>query len=101
MSNTYHQKLIVSLIKDHLINTKLINGLNTIGLNADDYSLHLGQTIFDLLEFENTKHSDKAFEYYLKLTKKVNKINITKHPKKLDELAGSIHCKLLARQFEK
>ena|ERR1700749_2779326 len=100
MSNTNHQKLIVSLIKDHLINTKLINGLNAIGLNADEYSLSLGQTVFELMDFEDTKSSDKIFEYYLKLTKKVNNINIAKHPKRLDELASSIHCKLLAKQFE-
>ena len=54
--------LILSLIKDNLINTRLLMGLGNLGLIADDYTLHLGDTIFKLMEFESDEQSDLIFE---------------------------------------
>lgn len=46
MKTLSNEELIIRLIKDNLINTKLISGLNCLGLIADDYTLFLGETIF-------------------------------------------------------
>lgn len=37
MQQNQNSNLVLSLIKDDLINNKLINGLNTLGLSAGDY----------------------------------------------------------------
>ena len=39
-----HQEIIIRLIKDHLVNTRLINGLYDLGIYMDDYHLHLSDT---------------------------------------------------------
>lgn len=43
------EELIISLIKDHLTNTRLVSGLTAIGLDPYHYDLHLGTTIFKLI----------------------------------------------------
>ena len=42
------EEIIIRLIKDHLVNTRLINGLYNLGVYADDYHLHLSDTIFKM-----------------------------------------------------
>lgn len=48
--------LIFSLIKDNLINRKLVNSLNDIRLTADDYRLNLSDTIFKLIGTQIYNH---------------------------------------------
>lgn len=98
MTNYKKQKLILSLIKDNLINTKLVNGLNAMGLDASPYSLHLSETIFELLGFEDSKRSDQVFEYYLELVEKVNGINISQSQEALDVLTIEIYGELVGRK---
>ena len=98
MNNQKKQKLILSLIKDNLINTKLVNGLNAMGLDASSYSLHLSETIFELMGFEDSKRSDQVFEYYLELVEKVNDINIAQSHDALDLLTTEIYGELLIRR---
>lgn len=43
------QEIIIRLIKDHLVNTRLIHGLSALGLCPDDYYLHLSDTIFKMI----------------------------------------------------
>jgi hypothetical protein len=69
------QQLICSLIKDDLT-SRLINGLNQIGLDAGDYFIHLSETIFQLMGFENNHHTDEAYSHHLKLTRKAQSINL-------------------------
>lgn len=88
--------LIISLIKDDLINCKLVNGLNAIGLIADDYLLHLSHTIFRLLRIEDNLQNEILYEHYINLTKKVQYINIEDH-NTLDKLALEIYNELLSK----
>jgi hypothetical protein len=100
MAEINQQKLIVSLIRDNLINTKLLNGLDALGLNADNYSLRLGDTIFELMGFDDSKDSDKVFEYYIGELKKANRINIASHPERLDSLADNIYFNLVIKKLK-
>ena len=93
-----NKKLILSLIKDHLINAKLINGLNEMGLNADNYFLHLSDTIFNLMEFEDNEETEQIFERYMELTGRVNFIDISKSHNSLDDLASQIYNELSTRK---
>lgn len=89
-----NQKLILSLIRDSLINLRLISGLNSLGLNANGYSLYLGDTIFLLMGFEKDDQSDLIFEnVYLPNAEKVNQIHFS--IEELDSLSKEIYNELL------
>lgn len=88
------QALILSLIKDDLVNQKLLLGLDALGLQPADYYLQLSDTIFSLMGFPESNHSDRVFELYLDLTKKVRFVDISQSQNQLDELAREIYAEL-------
>lgn len=92
------KRLILSLIKDDLINSKLVNSLNEIGLNADNYFLHLKDTIFILMGFDDDEESEEIFERYIELSKKTLCIDISKSHKSMDDLALQIYIELSTRK---
>lgn len=87
----YTKKFILSLIKDDLINTKLILGLRDINLNADDYTLHLSETIFSLMGIENSTENDAVFDRYFDLAKRTKFIHLHYDTNLIDELALDIY----------
>lgn len=92
------KELILSLIKDDLISNKLLLGLDALGLRAADYYLQLSDTIFSLMDFPESSHSDRVFELYLDLTKKVRFVDISQSQNQLDELAREIYAELMAHR---
>ena len=91
-----NKELIISLIRDNLINLKLIWGLNTIGLRADDYTTFLSNTIFLLMGFKNHKESDFIFEnIYLTNAEKVKHIDFSSSTEQLDILSQEIYAELV------
>jgi hypothetical protein len=85
------QALILALIKDDLINTKLVNALIAIGIDASNYNLHLCETIFELMELEESIENDPIVEHYLDLTSLSRNIDFVKEPKSLNKLAEKIY----------
>jgi hypothetical protein len=78
--------LILSLIRDNLINIKLVTGLNALGLDASHYSLFLGETIFALMGLDQKEYSDKVYEkIFLPLAAQVNGIDFSE-PEKMESL---------------
>ena len=90
-----NEQLIISLIKDDLINSKLVNGLTNLGLCAGDYHLHLSETILDLMGLpieENLVH-----DVYFQLTQQSEQLdmtNISGRNKQLTQLAENIYNEL-------
>ncbi|MBK6953204.1 MAG: hypothetical protein IPH24_14505 [Crocinitomicaceae bacterium] len=95
------KRLILSLIKDDLINSKLLRGLNKAGLDADHYCLFLSGTIFNLLGYPNSEQSDEIFSEYIKLTEQSDKIDIKETPNTLDGLANEIYVFIVKRKGRK
>jgi hypothetical protein len=92
----FEEEIIIRLIRDHLINMKLVSGLNALGLNADDYSLYLGDTIFLLMGFEGNEHNDLIFEkVFLGNSEKVRHINFSYDTEELDALSKLIYEELM------
>lgn len=85
------KRLVLALIRDNLINNKLVNSLNEIGLNADDYFLHLSDTIFELVGIDDSKSNAFIFETYLDLTEKAKYINISNGHNSLDCLSEEFY----------
>jgi hypothetical protein len=92
------KKLILSLIKDHLINSKLVNSLNEMGLNADNYFLHLSDTIFNLMGYDDNEETEQIFKRYIELSKRAMFIDISQSNKPLDDLALQIYIELSTRK---
>lgn len=88
------KEIILSLIKDLLLFTKLTNGLARIGWEADEYHLHLADTIFTLMHFKENKHTEKVFEEFTRWLALVDPIDIKYSPYKVDELALFIYTQL-------
>lgn len=88
------KELILSLIKDDLINTKLVNGLNEMGLNADCYYLNLGDSIFKLMGFKEGEETDKVFDRYLELSEEAISMDISNSYQQVTDLAVKIYIEL-------
>jgi len=88
-----NKPLILSLIKDDLINTKLVSALDALGLDAGNYYLYLNLTIFNLMGIR--KNKDELFDKYHKMCDEVIQGNIFKNSNYLDNQAKEIYAKLL------
>jgi hypothetical protein len=86
------KSLVLSLIKDDLINLKLIYSLNALGLSADGYTLYAGATIINLMKIKAPGLQwEQIHEGYLELTRKVIQIDIQESPFLLDALSEEIY----------
>lgn len=96
-----NRELIISLIKDDLRNTKLVNGLNRIGLKAEDYYLHLSDTIFNLMGFKDNPQTDALIEFYYEYSNKVEECDFSLNSTQLDEMAEEVFERLYFLCLEK
>ncbi len=90
--------LILSLIKDDLINSKLVNGLNDLGLDADKYSINSSDTVFKLMGFQNHELKEEIFQYYLELTATAKHIDISESNAPLDDFCMKIYNALIVKR---
>ena len=87
--------LILSLIKDDLINAKLVHGLNELGLIADCYFLQLSNTVFKLMGFKDNEEADRVFEIYMDLSKQAMLVDISLSHKPMEALALKIYKEIV------
>lgn len=93
--------LILSLIVDDLINTKLVCGLNQLGLEASDYTLHASSTIMNLMRIKTAPlRWENIHDEYLSMTRKIVHIDIQESPRLVRTLAEEIYDVLKLRKEE-
>jgi hypothetical protein len=85
----------INLIKDDLKNTRLVAGLEELGLDSGKYYLNLSETIFFLMGFEIGDLNEKMFEDYSDRLSTATELNIVYDYQKLDHLALEIYKSLL------
>ena len=91
------EKLVISLIKDDLINLRLVHGLNALGLDAENYYTNLSSTIFGLMGLQTyDERMVKILESYIDSGKRVLRIDIEDHRDEFDELAVDIYDSLVS-----
>ncbi|MCA6435998.1 MAG: hypothetical protein IM600_17115 [Bacteroidetes bacterium] len=93
-----NKKLILSLIKDDLINSKLNIGLINLGLQPELYLLGISETVFALMGIKDDEKGEELFEHYLELRQKVEGINFAQSYDSLDDLAVEIYNDLLSQK---
>lgn len=93
MKSAFSKKsLIISLIQDDLINTKLVYSLNNIGLQASDYTLHISSTVLKLSKIKTSAlRWEQIHDEYLRMTTRVLQIDIQESPRLLQTLAEEIY----------
>lgn len=82
-SENPHKPIILSLIKDDIVNTNLISGLRELGIDSGDYLLHIPEAILHLMGFEDGSDTDKIYDAYFDLIQGIT-------PKNADELKTAI-----------
>lgn len=85
------RETITNLIKQDLLNWKMINSLQKMQVYADDYQLDIGSIIFEMMDLENRKDVDEIFEKYVELSKPVLKLSASHSNRKIDVLASKIY----------
>ena len=86
------KKEIMSLIKDDLKHIRLVYGLENLGLETDNYSLRLNETIFQLIGIKSDR--DDFFEEYVEECRTIYNMDIFKHPELLNIMALNLYKKL-------
>jgi hypothetical protein len=88
------EQLAHELIKDDLINCQFIYGLQQFNINAEQYLLHLSETVFLVLGYEREAIPEPLYNVYYDFTSKHASISPLKQEKTLDELSAEILQKL-------
>lgn len=95
MNANKNKKLVLSLIKDDLINSKLNIGLSNLGLQPELYLLGISETVFVLMGIKDDERGESLFEHYLELRQKVEAIDLTKSFEDVENLALEIYTELV------
>ncbi|MBI3133660.1 MAG: hypothetical protein HYZ14_03195 [Bacteroidetes bacterium] len=87
------QRLVLSMIQDDLVNTKLLIILDQLSPDTAYYCLNISSNIFELmgLDKDNPKN-ERIYEQYLRYCKKVHRIDLKNGRKKLEDLAKKIYA---------
>lgn len=96
------RELLISLIADYLTNYRLVCGLNDMGMNANTYDIHLGDTIFTLMGFGATPKEELIYERFYEYSQKVMKLDIKHQAEPFNALVNEIYEWLCAerRKYE-
>ncbi len=87
--------VIVDLIKQDLIHSKLIYGLDELRLNTKIYAIELRRIIFEMMELEDHKDISKIAYHYASLSTKMKCVQIETLEEETDELATGIYSYLM------
>lgn len=88
---TCNKLIIANLIKQDLINWKMIRLLQKMQVRADDYQLDIGSIIFEIMDLDNHKDVDELFEKYVEMSRPILKLTVGQSNKKIDLLASKIY----------
>lgn len=92
--------LIMSLLRDHLVSYRLVQGLLKAGLDSNNFDLYMGETIFQLMGFGSSEEEEKLFEEFLNWSEKVMSIDFLGEGRvePLNDLRDEIYRKLKREQ---
>ncbi|MGV3611698.1 MAG: hypothetical protein ACO1N0_12150 [Fluviicola sp.] len=86
-----NRAIVTNLIKQDLINWKMINLLQNMQIYADDYQLDIGSIIFEIMDLNNLENVDEIFEKYVEMSKPILKARANQSNNKIDMLTAKIY----------
>lgn len=91
--------LLLALIKDHIIHSRLLNGLAATGADVSAFTLHISNTIFQLAGlFEDEDES--RYNYYLEMVERINHFPFDKWEEEAEPLTQEIYTEIVKWQEE-
>lgn len=84
------KNLILYLIQDDLINSKLIRGFSNLGIEADDYLIKASDVVFKLMGFEDSLQTELIRDHYYEMSRRTECMDIVAHRKLFYSLALEI-----------
>ena len=86
-----NETIIINLIKQDLVNWKMIHSLQKVQVRADDYQLDIGSVIFEMMNLNDREDVDEIFEKYVEMSKPILKLSVSLSNPKIDVLASKIY----------
>jgi len=86
-----NKTIIINLIKQDLVNWKMINLLQKMQVRADDYQLDIGSIIFEIMDLSNRENVDEIFDKYVEMSRPVLKLIVGQSNREIDALAAKIY----------
>jgi len=91
--------LVIAMIRDDLVNHRLLTGLYNLGLVTELYFLNMSQTVFDYMGITSKKEYDHNYERYIQLKEEVMQYDLGEGREKLNALAEKIYGELVTMKF--
>lgn len=88
------KQLILTLLKNDLLNARLVFGLNALGLEAGEYLLNRSPAVLQLLGYRKEQISDEPNAYYQDLLERAKYLRHTEDRTGLDALATEMYGRL-------
>jgi hypothetical protein len=92
-------ELLLSLINDHIIHSRLLSGLSLTGLDAESFYLKASDTVFKLSAL-NDDEDESRYDYYLTMVDRINLFDATRWREQVQPLANEILETILNWQEE-
>jgi hypothetical protein len=102
MKKLSEKELLIALIKDDLINHRLVMGLEKLGLVADQYMINVSDTIFKYMGIKEVIGDEKEYAHYEKLKTQVMRLDLKRDYLILNGMAEMLYIELYSiKQMQK
>lgn len=93
----HDKELVLMLIRDDLVISKLMYGLTNLGIQADAYLIDISTAVFKLMGLEEENKKNEAIYYaYVTLGTEINKTPIEDAHEVIENIALKMYNLLLA-----
>jgi hypothetical protein len=90
--------LAIKVLKEDIINTKLVNGLRDLNLDAGDYALQLNKVVFELLGFEEERITEEIVDWYYHYVDVLSIQMKVKDDEELNQMAEKFYHAILEKE---
>lgn len=90
---------VLLLIEDSIVNAKLVNALEGIGIDASLYNLNCPAVVFDILGLGSKERKDELYGLFFDLIREGEAIDFSESRKELRIFAEKVYYRLLDTQF--
>ena len=83
--------IITDLIQMDIVNCKLVNHFQLMGVDLENYALGIDRIVFELMDIQDRPDTDEIFERYMDEYEGVMQMSIKQDSNKIEQLAKSLY----------
>ena len=87
---------IITLIEDNIVNVKLIEGLEKLGIDASVYYFNTPSVVFKLAGIEDSKEIEELYKIYFEWLRNGESIDISSSREELRKYAKQVYMVLMS-----